>query len=158
MCTINNCCVFFNLRNGCILISVLNIIISLASLSLGWLKNDNFFKANLPVLITEIILVIVLAIVLLIGVLTSRSIFILFYMNGVIIYIIIRSGIFLHLLVKEVGVGTPRGSELQSAVDVIIRVLLLAHICLDIYFTVVIGSFYQSLKPGHPLSGLPDPV
>ena len=186
MCRARNCCGCIDLRIGCIVIAIIEILIALGCLGITALKystgddirmgpyrymsgpsflnspdNRGFVDptlVNIPGFVIGVILIVLLWVLLLVGVCMRNPWVVLANLIGQLISLIIRVVLFFVAITMMVSYGwfNPFGN-----LTLIVSGLLLAlvmHICVDIYFAVVIGSYYATLKSGDSQGALPYPV
>ena len=164
MCKLNKCCGFIYLRTGCIIISIVELCLGLANLSIIAIPYNLRFQVSWLVstvaLVLGVICGIVVWILLLFGALANNSALVIINLVFAILSMVIRAAIFIMLTVYIVNLGGMY-SRWDTGLTVAFAFYLcyyLMVICLDIYFTVVIFNFYQALKYGGSGSSLRYPV
>ena len=191
MCRTRNCCGCIDLRTGCIVIAIIEIIIALGCLGITALKyttgmrtpymehgpggpsgpslfgspylRDLVTLVNIPGFVIGVVLIVLLWASLLVGVCMRNPWVVLGNLIGLLIFLIIRVVLFFVAITMMLdGTGWPWSflwpyATLTGIVTGLF-IALVIHICLDIYFAVVIGSYYASLKSGDSQGFLPYPV
>lgn len=154
MCRLRNCCCCLDLRTGTIAISFAIIVIGIIGLIFQLVTNNYSVKWMKAVDITMTVLVVVLGLVLLIGAILNNKTVVGVCAIALILYIAIRLLVLFVLII----VSAVNANELpwiwiwsdsaRTAGFVIGIILALVGIGLDIYFTLVVWSFYRELRTG----------
>ena len=187
MCRIRNCCGCIDLRTGCIVIAIIEIIIALGCLGITALKyttgmgppspgygsgsssflgspyfrdlvNINLTLVNVPGFVIGVILIVLLWALLLVGACMRHPWVVLANLIGLLIFLIIRVVLFFVAITMMVDGGWFNYFGTLTAIVTGLLVALVIHICLDTYFAVVIGSYFATLKSGDSQVSLPYPV
>ena len=172
MCRTRNCCGCIDLRTGCIVIAILEILIALGCLGITALKystgcsirmgSDRCMSGpslvNVPGFVIGVILIVLLWVLLLVGVCIRNPWVVLANLIGLLIFLIIRVVLFFVAITMMVDGEWFDYFGTLTAIVTGLLVALVIHICLDIYFAVVIGSYYATMKSGDSQVFLPYPV
>ena len=163
MCRLKKFCGLFNLRTGCVIIFVTKLFITLSALSFTTINQNDKFSVSIPGVVCGVILGLGVWVLLLIGTVENNDVVVLVNLIFVILFLLAKL-IFFTFLISYVGVlGASHAPSTWDPMStlwyVLILIFLLFDIGLDIYFSVVIASFYQELRysgsaPGPPIPGL----
>ena len=131
----NCCCGLLPLKTGCLAIAVLGIVLGLV-----WAMNLSGATGGwTAAYVLGIVLEILVYVSLLVGVLLNKHQFIGLSLIGVLIIIIWR--IIIFIVMVAMGILLP----LWLAINIVFHV---AVILLNVYFGIVINSYYRTLKGG----------
>ena len=182
MCRARNCCGCIDLRIGCIVIAIIEILIALGCLGITALKystgdsirmspyrymsGPSFLNSpdydptlvNIPGFVIGVILIVLLWVLLLVGVCMRNQWVVLANLIGHLISLIIRVVLFFVAITMMVSYGWFNPFRNLTIIVSGLLAALVIHICVDIYFAVVIGSYYATMKSGDSQVSLPYPV
>ena len=158
MCKVNSCCGCCDLRTGCIVLSVIGVLSSFSSLGFQGLYIHGYPVSTVG-LVFGLILGIAVWALLLLGAVLNNETMVLINLILVGIKNIAMVIAFIIVVAQFGALGSEYGGlayldgyqQIQFATTtfiVIIVTALLISIALEIYFMIVIYSFYQELKYG----------
>ena len=156
MCRLTNCCCCLDLRTGCIFISVLLFIATIANTAITASREGFNSDASLAGFIVVTIALIGFWIVLFIGALKRNTTMIGVSMIALIVYIVIL-GLLVMFIIIFGGIAATNTSTVVIVSLVLIIIGYLAQIGLFVYFVLVIQSFRLEIIAGGSGSGLPYP-
>ena len=156
MCRLKNCCCCLDLRTGCIFISVLLFIATIANTAVMDFRDNFNSDGYLAGFIVVTIAAIGFWIVLFIGALKRNTTMIGVSMIALIVYIVIL-GLLVMFIIIFGGIAVKNTSAEAIVYLVVIIIGWLAEIGLFVYFVLVIQSFRLEIIAGGSGSGLPYP-